>query len=216
LILAGRTFAAWRGSTLGRTLAAILEKMAPALGSAISLASGELDRLIYEPDSDPETDAATAAEQDHLVELLDAIRHRRELRFTYKKPRARRPAPRKVHPLHLAILDHRWMLVAHDTCRCALRNSLLSRIGKITATGATFSPPENFDALAHLTGNMGLFTGEKRFAVRIRFDETAAPYIRECPWHASQTITELASPRGEIEVTLQLSNLIDVRRHILG
>ncbi|EIP96629.1 putative transcriptional regulator [Opitutaceae bacterium TAV1] len=216
LILAGRTFAAWRGSALGRALAAILEKMAPALGSAISLAPEELNRLIYEPDSDPETDAATAAEQRHLVELLDAIRHRRELRLTYKKPRARRPAPRIVHPLHLAILDHRWMLVAHDTRRRALRNFLLSRIGTITPTGATFTPPENFDAHAHLTGNMGLFTGEKLFTVCIRFDATAAPHIRERPWHASQRITELASPRGAIEATLRLNNLVDVRRRILG
>ncbi|RRJ94726.1 WYL domain-containing protein [Opitutaceae bacterium TAV4] len=216
LILAGRTFAAWRGSTLGRTLAAVLEKMAPALGSAISLDPAELNRLVYEPDSNPEIDAATDAEQRHLVCLLDAIHNHRELRITYKKPRARRPVPRLIHPLHLAILEHRWLLVAHDMQRRALRNFLLSRIEKITTTGATFTPPPDFDAHAHLTGNMGLFTGERANAVRIQFDATAAPYIRERPWHASQTIRDLTSPRGAIEVTLHLNNLIDVRRRILG
>lgn len=215
LVLAGRTFAAWRGSALGRILEAVLEKMAPVLGSAISLSEAEIQRLIYEPDLALETDAAARAEQHHLLDLLDAIRHRRELRMTYQKPRDRQTKPRVIRPLHLAILEHRWMLVAYDLHRRALRHFLLARIGKLSATGITFDLPENFDPRAHLSGGMGLFTGagEKTVTVRVRFDATAAPYIRERPWHVSQTLREL--PRGAVEATLHLNNLVDVRRRIL-
>jgi predicted DNA-binding transcriptional regulator YafY len=216
LVLAGRTFAAWRGSAIGRVLAAILEKMAPVLGSALSLSAGELERLIYEPDDAPEAAAATRAEQRHLFTLLDAIRHRRELRIIYKKPRDPKAVSRVIRPLHLAILEHRWMLVAYDLRRRDLRHFLLARIKKLAVTGATFEPLENFDPRAHLSGSMGLFTGagERILTVRVRFDATAAPYVREHPWHISQTLRKL--PRGAVEATLRLNNLVDVRRRILA
>lgn len=212
LILASRAFAAWRGSPLGRALASALEKMSPVLGGSISLAPGEISRIIYEPlvPGDCETDA----ERKYLPALLDAIRMRLALRITYKKPRARDVTQRIIHPLHLAIFDQRWLLVAHDTKHRALRNFLLSRITSIQKTDTRFKPPAGFDAEAYFAGSFGLFTGERHFIVRIRFDVFAAPYIRERRWHPSQTLREL--PDGGVEARMRLNNLIDVRRWILG
>jgi predicted DNA-binding transcriptional regulator YafY len=214
LILASRTFPAWRGSSLGRALAAALEKMRPVLGDSLSIGPDELSRLIYEPATPG--DCETEAERRHLSDLLDAIRNRRVIRITYQKPKARGPAQRTIHPLHLAILDHRWMLVAHDATRRDLRNFLLARIKCLhpVAHAAPFTPPPGFDASAYLSGSFGLFTGEKLATVRIHFDAFAAPYIRERRWHPSQTLREL--PRGQVEATMRLNNLIDVRRWILG
>ena len=48
----------------------------------------------------------------------------------------------------------------------------------------------------------------------IAFDATAAPYVRENPWHPSQTIAECAG--GGIEIALRLNNLIDIERRILA
>ena len=217
LILANRAFPAWRGSTLGRALSAALEKMRPILGDSLSIGPDELSRLIYEPTT-PD-DSETDAERRHLYDILNAIRNRRALSIAYQKPDARRPSPRIIHPLHLAILDHRWMLVAYDTTRRALRNFLLARIHNLRAAAAgsaPFTPPPGFDARAYLSGSFGLFTGEKLTTVRVQFDAFAAPYIRERRWHPSQTINELPRPRGHIEVTMRLNNLIDVRRWILS
>jgi predicted DNA-binding transcriptional regulator YafY len=106
------------------------------------------------------------------------------------------------------------MLVAHDRTRNALRNFLLARIQSAEPTGARFDPPSSFDAKQYFGGSLGRFAGETEYDVRVRLDATAAPYVRERPWHASQIVTECSG--GEIEVTLRLNNLIDIERRILA
>lgn len=139
LALAGRTFAAWHGSPLGRALTAALEKIAPIIGGAVSLPVDALGGLLYAPD-----DPAADAEHRHFATLLEAIHRRRELRLDYLKPRATASETRIVHPLHLAYLEHRWMLVAHDAARAACRNFLLTRIRAAHPTGARFEPSRRF------------------------------------------------------------------------
>ncbi|MDD5351113.1 MAG: WYL domain-containing protein [Chthoniobacteraceae bacterium] len=209
LMLAGRTFSAWRGTPLGRALTAALGKIAGVVGGAISLPAAEISDLVFQPDEGPEADAETR----FFAPALEAIRRRRELRIRYRKPGARADESRAIHPLHLAFLDHRWVLVAHDPVRRAPRNFLLARIRK-AEPGAQFTPPAGFDLKAYLRGGLGRFTGGKETKVRLAFDATVAPYLRERPWHASQTIADL--PGGEIEVTLRLNNLIDVQRRVLA
>jgi predicted DNA-binding transcriptional regulator YafY len=210
LALAGRTFAAWHGSPLGRALTAALEKIAPIVGGAVSLPVDALKDLLFTSD-DPTADA----EHRHFATLLEAIHRRRELRLEYQKPKAHAAAEaRTVHPLHLAYLEHRWMLVAHDVARNAPRNFLLARIRDAKATGPRFEPPAGFDAKIYLRGSLGRFTGETEHEVRIVLDAVAAPYVRERPWHPSQKITE--RPDGTIEATFRLNNLIDIERRLLA
>lgn len=212
LALAGRTFAAWHGSPLGRALTAALEKIAPIVGGAVSLPVDSLPGLLFAPE-----DPAGEAEHRYFALLLEAILRRRELRLAYRKPRAGAAAnaePRLVRPLHLALLDHRWMLVAHDVARGAIRNFLLARIEAAEPTGARFAPPVDFDRDAYLRGSLGRFTGEKEHTVRIAFDATAAPYVRERPWHPTQRLVE--REQGGVEATLRLNNLVDIERRVLA
>lgn len=210
LALAGRTFAAWHGSPLGRALTAALEKIAPIIGGAVSLPVDALKNLLFAPD-----DPAADAEHRHFAMLLEAIHRRREVRLQYQKPKAHSAAEaRVVHPLHLAFLDHRWMLIAHDVSRKAPRNFLLTRIRDAETTGPRFEPPPGFDAKTYLNGSLGRFTGETDYEVRIALDAVAAPYVRERPWHPSQAMTTRAD--GAMEVTLRLNNLIDIERRVLA
>jgi predicted DNA-binding transcriptional regulator YafY len=210
LTLAGKTFAAWQGNALGRALTAALEKIAGVIGGAVSLPVSEISDLVYQHD-DPTRDA----EHRHFATALEAIRRRRGLRIVYQKPRAgASPETRHIHPLHLACLDHRWVLIAHDPARRAPRNFLLARIRAAAATTTTFVPPAGFDLKTYLRGSLGRFTGGEDTEVRLRFDAELAPYLRERPWHHSQIITD--RPDGSIEITLRLNNLTDVRRHILA
>ena len=209
LVLAGHTFSAWRGSPLGRALTAALGKIVGVIGGAISLPAAEVSDLVFQPVEGPEVDAET----HFFAPALEAIRRRRELRIRYRKPGAKADESRSIHPLHLAFLDHRWVLVAHDPARRAPRNFLLARI-RGAAAGAPFEPPAGFDLSTYLRGSLGRFAGEKEIEVRLVFDLAVAPYVRERPWHASQTLTEL--PGGGVEATLRLNNLIDVQRRILA
>ena len=208
LILAGRTFAAWNNSPIGRALTAALGKIANATGSAVSFPASDLNTLLFQPEHD------TDAEHRHFSDLIEHIRHTRELSISYLKPNATEPEQRLIHPLHLAHLEHRWMLVAHDTQRGAWRNFLLSRIQTLAPTGESFTPPPTAKVRDYLNGSLGRFTGDADIEVRLAFDATTAPYLCERPWHASQVITDRAD--GSIEVTLRLNNLIDVQRRILA
>jgi predicted DNA-binding transcriptional regulator YafY len=211
LILASRVFAAWRGTALGQALHAALEKIAMTVGGAISLPADEVGKLIFQSD-----DGGTAqAELRWFAALLSAIRRRRELVLIYRKPGEPKSERRWVHPLRLAWLDHRWVLVAYDPKKAEPRKFVLGRIESSTETGKRFEPPASFDVASYLEGSFGLFTGDKIEEVRVRFDAFAAPYIRERRWHPSQTLSELPG-QGRVEVTLRLNNLIDVRRWILS
>lgn len=211
LTLAGRTFAAWHGTPLGRALTAALGKIAGVVGGAVSLPASEIGRLVFPPDGGPAADA----ELRWFAIALEAIRRRRVLRLAYQKPRpGAAPETRLVHPLHLACLDHRWVLIAHDPGRQAIRNFLLGRIRQAAATPERFAPPPGFDLAAYLRGSLGRFTGEKEIEVRLVFDAALVPYLRERPWHASQVLRDL--PGDGCEATLRLNNLVDIRRHILA
>ncbi len=210
LVLAGRTFAAWRGSPLGRALSAALGKIAGVVGGAVSLPADEISELVFQPEGAPGADA----EHRFFALALEAIRRRRELRIAYHKPGAKSAEQRLIHPLHLAFLDHRWMLVAFDPARRAPRNFLLSRLRSAEPTGARFKAPAGFDLKRYLRGSLGRFTGSTDHEVRIVFDATVAPYIRENPWHPSQTLRPLSG--GRLEASFRLNNLIDIRRHILA
>lgn len=210
LALANRTFAAWHGSPLGRALTAALAKIADVVGGTVSLPVSEIAGLVSET-----APAEADAELRWFAPALEAIRRRRVLRLVYQKPRAgAAPETRLVHPLHLACLDHRWVLIAHDPARCGPRNFLLARICQAQATVETFLPPADFDLSAYLRGSLGRFAGNGEIDVRLRFDSELAPYLRERPWHTSQVIADRSG--GAIEVTLRLNNLTDVLRHILA
>jgi predicted DNA-binding transcriptional regulator YafY len=111
VVLAGRTFAAWGESPLGRALTSALGKVARFAGSAISLPAAELRAALHQPETD---DPALDAEHRHFARLLDHILAHREIELSYQKPSAARPERRRVRPLHLAYLDHRWTLIAED------------------------------------------------------------------------------------------------------
>jgi predicted DNA-binding transcriptional regulator YafY len=210
LALAGRTFAAWRGSPLGQALTAALEKIAPIVGGAVSLPVDALKDLLFAPD-DPSADA----EHRYFAALLEAIHRGREMRLVYQKPKANSPAEtRIIHPLHLAYLDHRWMLVAHDLSRNARRNFLLARIQDLRATGGGFTPPSRRELARSLEGALGRFVGEKEHEVRLLIDAEIAPYFRERPWHPSQHILDHAD--GSITVSFRLNHLTDVERRVLA
>jgi predicted DNA-binding transcriptional regulator YafY len=210
LALAGKTFAAWHGSPLGQALNGALEKIASVVGGAVSIPGEALATVLFAPE-----DPAADAEHRHFATLLEAIHRRRELRLEYRKPKANAATEtRTVHPLHLAYLEHRWMLVAHDVGRDAPRNFLLARIREVAPTGAQFANPAGFDLAAYLRGSLGRFSGAGEHEVRIALDAIAAPYVRERPWHPSQRIAERTD--GGIEVTLRLNNLIDIERRVLA
>lgn len=211
LALANHVFAAWAGSPLGQALETALEKIARVTAGAVSIPVSSVRGLITRPTGEE----GGRSECRHFPVLVEAIQRGRELRLQYQKPRASQPELRVVHPLHLALLDHEWVLVAWDVGRRAPRNFLLSRVHSCRHSGVTFDPPKEFDVHAYLAGSIGRFAGTETHDVHVSFDGTAAPYVKERPWHPSQTITRENSD-GSVEVRYRLNNLVDVQRRVLA
>lgn len=208
LVLARHTFAAWGGSVLGRTLASALGKISDFAHTVVSVPREDLAEILFHPQAESDS------EYRFFAVLIEHIRQRNELILRYHKPGARKNETRTIHPLHLAYLDHGWMLIAQDLERGAWRNFLLTRIDSLAPTGRHFTPPPRGKIVRHLLGSVGRFTGDEEIEVRLKFDAIAAPYIRERPWHTSQHIE--SNSDGSIEVTLRLNNLIDVQRRVLA
>ena len=211
LNLAGKTFAAWGGSPLGRALRAALGKIGQVVGNSVSVPADTISDLVSQPD---EAGAADATRRWFAL-LLEAIHHRKTLQLAYRKPKTGAAAEeRRVDPLHLAYLDHEWTLIAHDHLRSAPRKFLLTRIEALHHTGRGFLPPQNFEIHTYLAGGFGRYVGGPLQDVRLRFDAYAAPFIRERRWHPSQTIQDTSD--GGIEVGLRVSHLLDVQRWVLS
>lgn len=94
------------------------------------------------------------------------------------------------------------------------RFSHAARSGGPAAASRLFALHERLAAGRPTDSSLGRFTGDNEVIVRLRFNTTAAPHLRERSWHASQTIAKQTD--GSIEVTLRLNNLVDVQRRVLS
>lgn len=208
LAVVGRVIEGWQDSPLGRSLDRIVKKIAPVLGGAVHVAVDSVDRVLATP-------AANDAlhELEHFFPILEALLERKPLRLDYAKAGAAKPETRLIHPLQLARLDERWVLIAHDPARDGLRHFVLSRIRSFTPTEASFEPPKDFDARKYLRGCLGRFAGDREYEVRIALGEHAAFYAREQPWHCSQQLLE--RPDGRVEMVLRVNHLADVKNAVL-
>ena len=119
-----------------------------------------------------------------------------------------------VDPYHLANINGEWFLFAYDHLRKDIRTFVPARIMGVQRTGKSFVRPLRFSLERTLRDSFGVHSGEGTFNVLIRFNASAAPYIREKRWHPSQELRELR--KGGLELRLCLSSLGEIERWILG
>eukprot|EP01036_Dinobryon_divergens_P032852 gene32851-42531_t len=196
------------GAEVGARHERVLKKLAQVVGSKGSFVAESRPTVLVS------TALPNAGEFQHLVVMNHAIDHREELRLLYRKSGAKQPDPRVVQPLDFAYLKQRWVLLALDEGRKGdLRTFRLDRIHAVALTGQTFQRPPGLDIAAKLRGNMGAYTGNGDYTVRLRLRSFAAEDARTCEWHTTQEKVECAD--GSLEITLQLNNLVDVARNVL-
>ncbi len=208
LTLANRTFAAWQGSALGKILNSALAKVGQVAGGAVSVPVSEIQPLLSAPQIGGEYDR----EHAWFGSLLEAVRRKRVLKIRYKKPTSNRAENRTVWPLHLAFMDHQWVLVFWDPNKEEPRKFLLNRMEAVEKTHHSFHAPLGFDLHGYLKNSFGRFTGDDVIEVKIHFDKVVAPFIRERLYHSSQQIEEL--PDGEIHALFKVNHLMDIQRWV--
>src|SRR5690606_10549890 len=209
LLVAGKTLAQYRGTPYEKQLKTAFDKLTAGLGDTISFNAGAgLTDISFNAVGQTETDIK-------LFEALSrALANRRQVEFDYRKPGATSPERRLVEPYHLAYRDNLCYLVGRDVNKNALRQFALLRITKLKVRNKRYAIPADFSAEKYFAGAFGAQGGTENHRVRIRFDASAAFYIRERRWHASQTLQDL--PDGGVELTLRLASLAEVERWILS
>ena len=146
--------------------------------------------------------------------LSRALQEQRAVQFLYKNLGADKAQTRRVHPYHLACVENRWYLVAHDPARGAMRNFAMTRMRRVLLLEDKFTLPKGFRIEDYLKGSFGIFQAGDDFEVVVDFDKWAGELVRERKWHRSQQLTDL--PGGGVRLHLRLNNLAEVERWILS
>jgi len=127
-----------------------------------------------------------AARPDPMVtsELVGAVADRREVRLDYR-PRSGSPRSSVVEPWAVVVRHSHWYLLCFDQTVAAARTYRVDRISGLQVGEATFSPPQDLDAVAWLEQHLG---SGREHTTRVRF---AAPMADVAPY--------VTPPMGELE-----------------
>ena len=209
LLVAEKAVQQYRGSAFEKPLVSAFNKMAASLPDTISfnLAAWEQTisfRLTAEPIFDLKI----------FNTLASATTRRRQLEITYRKPGSSQPEQRIIDPYHLANINGDWFLFAYDHLRKDVRTFAPARVKAARPTGQTFQRPQKFSPESLLRDSFAVRSGETTHEVVIRFDKSAADYVREKRWHWSQQLKELKN--GGVELRMKISSLPEVERWVLA
>ena len=107
-------------------------------------------------------------------------------------------------------------LIGFDETVDAMRTLKVERMRGVTLTQDRYEIPEKFDPDKWLANSWGIWSADTTPVahVRLRFDPSVAPRVRESVWHRSQQLTDL--PDGAVEMELWVAGIVEVRPWILG
>ncbi len=209
LFVAQKALQQYKGTPFEAPLKAAFQKIGDGLKDKITFTWSELDSSISF------RSAGRSLSDIEVFETVSrAVLRSEELAFRYRKLRSSRFEERRARPYHLGCVENQWYLFAFDLERQQLRTFALPRVREPRTTGARFRRPADFSISRFLDASFGVFHGEGKNLVRIRFDSFAAQLIRERIWHSSQKIKSL--PNEELELRLQLGSLEEIARWILS
>ena len=208
LLIADKAIQNYRGTVFEKRLSTAFRKIADSLPDAVSIHLTEWDEALsfrHTGESDVEVKIF-----DHVCQ---ATAKRRQIQIRYRKPN-QDPEDRVIDPYQLANINNEWYLYAFDHKRRDIRCFVPTRIMEIATTGKTFDRPNTFSLDHYLSDSFAVFKGDESYDIRVKFNKSVAPYIREKSWHPTQRIKN--NSNGSIELQLQLSHLSDIRRWILS
>ena len=117
-------------------------------------------------------------------ELLSAIQHRFEVRFSHYSYYHLRQKEYCVKPLYFKQYQNRWYLIAED--RGVFKSFGLDRISEIQTTQVVFQPRLE-EAKELYAGIVGLnYSDSERQRIILEFDISQKPYLESLPMHHTQ------------------------------
>ena len=142
-----------------------------------------------------------------------ALVENRLMAISYRSPVSGRISRRVIEPHHLQHYMASWVLIARCRRKNQWRKFFLARIRAFDLEPDTFTPRPAKEWRPLIEGAFGIFQGEARLPVTLRFSPFRARWIREQLWHPHQQIQELLD--GSLEITFPVSDFREVKMMIL-
>lgn len=210
LFVTERALREYRGTPYETDLRRAFEKITLSLPEEVTVDLSALDQTHSFRHS-----TVTLQDLETFQQLVAATLRRRRIRVTYWTASRDEETEREIDPYHLANIDGEWFLVGFCHLREEIRMFAPARIRRLEETGDEFTRPADFNIAAYLDGSFRVVreSNANSHHVRLRFNRTAAKWVREKVWHPSQQMND--TPHG-LELSLQVSSLIEVRRWVLS
>jgi predicted DNA-binding transcriptional regulator YafY len=151
--------------------------------------------------------------KDVINVLTRSVFHKFTTRINHRAVGFDEGIEREVDPYRLWYVNNGIYLVARDHRSGEIRPFAVERISAAKPTNRRFEIPADFDFEKFSESAFNVIWGEPQ-EVTIRFSSEQAPYIRERTWHPSQKIE--ARPDGAIELSMNVANLWEVKRWLIG
>jgi predicted DNA-binding transcriptional regulator YafY len=152
---------------------------------------------------------------EFLPIILEGIRTKKMIWFTYASFIKGIEKPRKVSPLLLKEYRNRWYLISFDKSKNDVVTYALDRMqDPIVLEDAAFFP-ENFDTESFFQDTIGITTYRgKAEKISLIANSIAAKYIASQPFHKSQKIISENQDQTTFELTILVSE--EFIRNLLG
>jgi predicted DNA-binding transcriptional regulator YafY len=154
---------------------------------------------------------AGGEQQSALAALRSAILDERTVQFRYVKkvpePDGSRDSIREADPYGLVLVDGKWMLIAFDRRRQALRHFRLSRMSGVEVTDERFRLPADFDLRAYEPAD------DRDVVVRLLVKPELADRVLETNYYYSESAEETAEG---LLLTLRVRHPLEVLGWIMG
>lgn len=213
LYFAEPILAQYRGTPLEADFARAFASLIGALPTKAREKANGLARRISVKSTVP-----SRSDTDRFRALIRATIESKQLRVTYYSAHRSATSVRNIDPYALRCVDGRWYVLAYCHDRKAILPFHVDRIWSYGETGKTFEPPD-FDPEKFAVDALGIFkppldSPQEPVQVVLRFDASAARYVREIEHHPSQQAEILKD--GRLEVRLMLAPSVEVERFILS
>lgn len=159
--------------------------------------------------------AASKTPPETLVALQQAIQNRYPVDIIYFTAGRGAETQRVIYPYHLFNMNGEWYLIAYDLLRQGIRQFALPRIRSWDIlTDEYFEIDPTFSIEDYFDQSFQSEHGDNIVEVVLLFDSYQARYIRERPYHKSQTIEE--QPDGSIVLRFVTGAIGEVQRWVMS
>ncbi len=148
----------------------------------------------------------------HIDLIMQAMLENRCLSLVYHAAHDNQVKERTVEPYRLHNYMGSWYLIAYCRFRGQQRIFQLGRIRELGFADNKFQD-RKFDVDSFIASAFGIFKGDLKSKVVLRFDSLLARFINNEVWHADQTIEEHED--GSLTLAVPVADLTEVRMKVL-